>query len=915
DRYEIVQVSAGSEEKGKCEATVMKDTDDQCACGGSLFHKRRGRSKRPRRRDFAYAHYNGKLNQTYTTSQSVRSNFESNGGLIANDHGGLIAVKEKCGETNMTAKDFFIHSTASVHQSEPIKGETLVEDAIYVGSMEDVTNTEVSPAIISAGPCSESKDGLNAEICTELFQVSANSEQVKECEEIDIRNEDVSDHDSISSHPSVVCKEHTLVEDANTARAIKGEHDIVLSSECLKKINICNTEHSQMGLLPCKDLVDVCNTEHPSMGLLPGDDSQYIIQFGSIIARTSIKNGIINAYADIDRIGNRGFRNVIRHDSDDLQKTGSNEFSTGIKNVFGNAITARKSFDKSAPRNEMIMCTIESFSFESTCTSAEEKGPSTALFEADGDEEEADVKDEQEEGLDGLKLSLQAHRSLLAALEAELEIERNAAAVATNEAMAMISRLQEEKAAMQMEVAHLQRMSGERADYDEQTMAILKEILVRRETENMVLEKEVELYREKLLAGSSDDPNSVWLEEAESPALRPPCRPLLLIGQDTESHSPLRASRNRGDPWTPPGAPNVEFKELITVSEFQNSNKRSRDLPTRVTTTPFNHFDDISRTEGGLYEPHDTDQHAKKMGKCSSLTDDKTFSAPESPCMITKDLQELPGEKDLKSGKPSTTLADECHPLAFNSGKKWATSSLTESCGAQSKCGIRSEGGGEVEGGCGGFAPIYDVYEVHTAFNRSPPCIEESNPLEVSESLTTPQKELQPRPSKHITEFPPRFVTMTKLIAPEDIPSTPTSVVQAAGRVENPFYTEDPCEHHDLRFLSFVSRDERRADLEEIKQLSMRLNALEEDRHLLRETVQSFKHRDAELGMLQEISKHLQELQMVSFAGFSERAFSEGALVTSPSRTCPLKKRRYCSGLGQAQTLLQQQKNSSMQPQ
>ncbi|MCO5564957.1 hypothetical protein L7F22_018627 [Adiantum nelumboides] len=93
DRYEIVQVSAGSEEKGKCEATVMKDTDDQCACSGSLFHKRRGRSKRPRRRDFAYAHYNGKLNQTYSTSQSVRSNFESNGGLIANDHGELIAGK------------------------------------------------------------------------------------------------------------------------------------------------------------------------------------------------------------------------------------------------------------------------------------------------------------------------------------------------------------------------------------------------------------------------------------------------------------------------------------------------------------------------------------------------------------------------------------------------------------------------------------------------------------------------------------------------------------------------------------------------------------------------------------------------------------------------------------------------------
>ncbi|MCO5566996.1 hypothetical protein L7F22_020679 [Adiantum nelumboides] len=50
---------------------------------------------------------------------------------------------------------------------------------------------------------------------------------------------------------------------------------------------------------------------------------------------------------------------------------------------------------------------------------------------------------------------------MLTALETELENERNAAAVATSEAMAMISRLQVEKSAMQLEVAQLQRRKEE----------------------------------------------------------------------------------------------------------------------------------------------------------------------------------------------------------------------------------------------------------------------------------------------------------------------------------------------------------------------------------------------------------------------------------------------------------------------
>ncbi|MCO5575228.1 hypothetical protein L7F22_029026 [Adiantum nelumboides] len=78
---------------------------------------------------------------------------------------------------------------------------------------------------------------------------------------------------------------------------------------------------------------------------------------------------------------------------------------------------------------------------------------------------------------------------MMVALETELEKERNAVAIATSKTMAMISRLQEEKSAMQLVAAQLQRMAEEKSEYDGHAMALLKEILFKPETEKHALEK------------------------------------------------------------------------------------------------------------------------------------------------------------------------------------------------------------------------------------------------------------------------------------------------------------------------------------------------------------------------------------------------------------------------------------------
>lgn len=101
--------------------------------------------------------------------------------------------------------------------------------------------------------------------------------------------------------------------------------------------------------------------------------------------------------------------------------------------------------------------------------------------------------------IEKMKSALKAERKALSALYSELEEERSASAVAANQTMAMITRLQEEKAAMQMEALQYQRMMEEQAEYDQEALQLLNELMVKREKEKQELEKELEIYRTKVL--------------------------------------------------------------------------------------------------------------------------------------------------------------------------------------------------------------------------------------------------------------------------------------------------------------------------------------------------------------------------------------------------------------------------------
>ncbi|PIN26601.1 hypothetical protein CDL12_00631 [Handroanthus impetiginosus] len=102
---------------------------------------------------------------------------------------------------------------------------------------------------------------------------------------------------------------------------------------------------------------------------------------------------------------------------------------------------------------------------------------------------------EGESVADRLKRQVEHDKKIIGTLYKELEEERNASAIAANQAMAMITRLQEEKAALHMEALQSIRMMEEQAEYDGEALQKANDLLTEREKQIQDLEYELELNR------------------------------------------------------------------------------------------------------------------------------------------------------------------------------------------------------------------------------------------------------------------------------------------------------------------------------------------------------------------------------------------------------------------------------------
>ncbi|CAH9068303.1 unnamed protein product [Cuscuta epithymum] len=85
-------------------------------------------------------------------------------------------------------------------------------------------------------------------------------------------------------------------------------------------------------------------------------------------------------------------------------------------------------------------------------------------------------------------------------LNTELDAERYASASAANEAMAMILRLEREKAEIQMEFIQFKRFTEEKMLHDQQELFLLEDLLYKREQEINALTYEVQMYKHRMMS-------------------------------------------------------------------------------------------------------------------------------------------------------------------------------------------------------------------------------------------------------------------------------------------------------------------------------------------------------------------------------------------------------------------------------
>lgn len=113
--------------------------------------------------------------------------------------------------------------------------------------------------------------------------------------------------------------------------------------------------------------------------------------------------------------------------------------------------------------------------------------------------EERAGQDDEYLNREDLMSRIKGQEEALKAVYEELEEERRAAEEGAKETMAMITKLQEEKAAIQMEAIQYQRMMEEQAEYDQEALQLLNDLMVKRDKEKKELEKELAIYRSKVL--------------------------------------------------------------------------------------------------------------------------------------------------------------------------------------------------------------------------------------------------------------------------------------------------------------------------------------------------------------------------------------------------------------------------------
>eukprot|EP01018_Ginkgo_biloba_P035741 Gb_39049 [translate_table: standard] len=425
--------------------------------------------------------------------------------------------------------------------------------------------------------------------------------------------------------------------------------------------------------------------------------------------------------------------------------------------------------------------------------------------------------------VDRLKRTLEAERKALNTLYSELEEERSASAIAANETMAMITRLQEEKAAVQMEALQYQRMMEEQSEYDQEALQLLNEILVKREKEKQELEKEVELYRKRLLQYEAKERRMEKRRKEE----------------EGESRTPAE-KRDEIDP-------HLEGKNN---EQDQTPDNHSRRIRTSSTSSLSDDSDEISSDVNDVDDGFDLHQSNQNTPAELTMSAGRGYEDPQQKSSLDESLADFEEERlsileQLKVLEEKLhTLADDeqigmAHPEANGVPKDSFESVIREDYPMQDKTQHYD-----------GSLSLHDGYEM-------PDDLKGTYEDKVSmETMNGNSDHSHGNGSPVATRV--AGAKAKRLLPLFDA----TSVDEDAIHHTEEFSQAVPSD--DWRTVSMVARDNNRLAIEEeVYHVYERLQALEADREFLKHSIKSLRKGDEGMKLLQEIAQHLRDLRSV----------------------------------------------------
>uniref|UniRef100_A0A2N9G5K0 GTD-binding domain-containing protein n=1 Tax=Fagus sylvatica TaxID=28930 RepID=A0A2N9G5K0_FAGSY len=255
-----------------------------------------------------------------------------------------------------------------------------------------------------------------------------------------------------------------------------------------------------------------------------------------------------------------------------------------------------------------------------------------------------------------LEQALEEEHAARAALYLELEKERSAAATAADETMAMILRLQEEKALIGMEAKQYQRLIEEKSTYDAEEMKILKEILLRREREKHFLEKEVEAYRQMMFGNDQLD--------ADMEATQTQGTSSLLYSREDPMVMLQLISRSM-----------CEEEKVKNTSSSRDYDITSFDLQNRTIAfgkeLPYPELDDAADvSKGDIHRHPGTDKHPDFLS-CDDFQEKGMVFLDENPLTQQRELhtQEACSQSNHSSTQGSNLHVESINPVGEGQGQ------------------------------------------------------------------------------------------------------------------------------------------------------------------------------------------------------------------------------------------------------